>query len=231
MKRSVVVGVTGASGVTYAIRLLEALSATGVDAHLSISDSAVPVFQEELKLSIDLKHFKQSMLRMDSEDLREDERLKRLRALSGISSEQSNVLSVALGEPGKIFYHHHADMMAPIASGSFPTDGMIICPCSNATLGAVASGVSNNLIHRAAEIHLKERRPLILVTRETPLSAICLDNMQKVTRAGAVILPASPGFYHRAVSIQDLIDFVVGRICDQLKIKNNLIDRWGLEVQ
>ncbi len=227
MKRTVVIGVTGASGVAYAIRLMEALSATGVDTQLSISKPAVAVFKEELNLAIDLDRFKKSMLRLESEEGREDDRMKQLRALSGISSEQSNVLSVALGEPGKVVYRDYRDMAAPIASGSFLSDGMVVCPCSTSTLGAIASGASKNLIHRAAEIHLKERRPLILVTRETPLSSIHLENMQRVTQAGGIVLPASPGFYHDAVSIQDMIDFVVSRILDQLKIRNNLISRWG----
>ena len=117
--------------------------------------------------------------------------------------------------------------MSPIASGSFLTDGMVICPCSGSTLGAVAHGVGENLIHRAAEVHLKERRKLILVPRETPLSLVYLENMNWAAKAGAVLLPAMPGFYHRAKTIRDLVDFVVARICDQLGIENKLMTRWG----
>jgi 4-hydroxy-3-polyprenylbenzoate decarboxylase len=119
--------------------------------------------------------------------------------------------------------------MAPMASGSFLTAGMVICPCSGTTLSTVASGAANNLIHRAAEVHLKERRKLILVPREAPLSLAHIDNMRRVTEAGGVILPASPGFYHGASSIDDLVDFVVARICDQLGVEHTLTKRWGTE--
>ena len=123
---------------------------------------------------------------------------------------------------GEIIYHHFQNLMAPIASGSFLTDGMVICPCSGSTLGAVVHGTGENLIHRAASVHLKERRKLIVVPRETPLSTIQLDNMRRAAEAGAVVLPAMPGFYHGVTSIRDLVDFVVARICDQLGIDNRL---------
>ena len=116
---------------------------------------------------------------------------------------------------------------AGIASGSFPTGGMVIIPCSMSTLGAIAGGITTNLITRAADVHLKERRKLILVPRETPLSLIHLENMVTVTRAGAVVLPAMPGWYHRPRRLDDLIDFVVGAICDQFGIHNALSPRWG----
>jgi flavin prenyltransferase len=128
---------------------------------------------------------------------------------------------------GRILYHHHADFAAGIASGSFRTGGMVVAPCSMSTLAGIASGMSTNLITRAADVHLKERRKLILVPRETPLSLIHLENMLTVTRAGAVVLPAMPGWYHRPQTLEDLIDFVVGRICDQLGIENARIRRWG----
>jgi flavin prenyltransferase len=132
--------------------------------------------------------------------------------------------------PGGLVYHHHQNFMAGIASGSFPTAGMVIVPCSMSTMGAIASGTSTNLITRAADVHIKERRKLILVPRETPLSLIHLANMLTVTRAGAVVLPAMPGWYHRPRRLDDLVDFIVARICDQLGISNSLIRRWGLEV-
>ena len=118
--------------------------------------------------------------------------------------------------------------MAPIASGSFLTAGMVICPCSGSTLSAVAHSLGENLVHRAAEVHLKERRRLVMVPRETPLSLPQLKNMQAVHEAGAVVLPASPGFYHRPRSLDDLIDFVVARICDQLQVRHDLVRRWGV---
>jgi 4-hydroxy-3-polyprenylbenzoate decarboxylase len=117
--------------------------------------------------------------------------------------------------------------MAPIASGSFLTAAMAICPCSGSTLAAVAHSMGENLIHRAAEVHLKERRKLVVVPRETPLSLPQLKNMQAIHEAGAVVLPAAPGFYHGAETVADLVDFVVARICDQLGVANTLMRRWG----
>jgi 4-hydroxy-3-polyprenylbenzoate decarboxylase len=131
------------------------------------------------------------------------------------------------GTSGKLIYHHHADFRAGIASGSFVTGGMVVCPCSMSTLGAIAHGITTNLVTRAADVHLKERRKLILVPRETPLSLIHLENMTAVTRAGAVVMPAMPGWYHRPKSLEDLVDFLVGRICDQLGLGNDLMKRWG----
>jgi 4-hydroxy-3-polyprenylbenzoate decarboxylase len=131
--------------------------------------------------------------------------------------------------PGRLIYHHHEDFSAGIASGSFPTGGMVVVPCSMSTLGAIASGMTTNLITRAADVHLKERRTLILVPRETPLGLIQLENMVRVTRAGAIVLPAMPGWYHQPRRLDDLVDFIVARICDQLGIPNALIARWGSE--
>jgi flavin prenyltransferase len=131
-----------------------------------------------------------------------------------------------LGE-GRLVYHHYQDFTAGIASGSFPTAGMVIIPCSMSTLGAIANGITTNLITRAADVHLKERRKLILVPRETPLSLIHLENMVTATHAGAIVLPAMPGWYHRPRRLDDIINFVVSRICDQLGVPNTLIERWG----
>ncbi len=118
------------------------------------------------------------------------------------------------------------DLSSPLASGSFPTQGMVVIPCSMGTLGAIANGVTSNLIHRAAEVTLKEARRLIVVPRETPLSPIALKNMLTLSQAGALIVPANPGFYHAPSSIEDLVDFVVGRVLDLMEIPHHLVKRW-----
>lgn len=128
---------------------------------------------------------------------------------------------------GQLIYHHQSDFNAGIASGSFRTAGMVVSPCSMSTLASIAHGITGNLITRAADVHLKERRKLILVPRETPLSLVHLENMASVTRAGAIVLPAMPGWYHQPRSLDDLIGFVVARICDQLGVEVDLMDRWG----
>lgn len=227
MKRNLAVAITGASGAAYSVRLIEVLLAAGCDVHLTISPSGQAVLKHELDLAIDLENFNKANLLLEAERSATDAKLIALRARAGISSEESSVLAVQLGNTGEIHYHHYQDMMAPLASGSFLTSGMVICPCSGSTLGAIANGMGNNLIHRAAEVHLKERRKLVLVTRETPLSLPHLDNLRKTAEAGAVVLPASPGFYHGARTIRDLVDFIVGRICDQLGIENMMVSRWG----
>ena len=227
MKRNFVVAITGASGVTYAVRLLDVLVAAGCDVHLTISAAAQTVLKQELDLSVDLENFNLSMLMLDRGHNPHDEKLRKVRSLAGISSEQSSVLSVPSGEPGQIHYYNYRNYLASIASGSFLTDGMVVCPCSSGTLSAIVHATSANLIHRAAEVHLKERRKLILVPRETPVSLVQLDNMKRAAEAGAVILPAMPGFYHGVTAVHDLVDFIVGRICDQLGVGNALIRRWG----
>jgi 4-hydroxy-3-polyprenylbenzoate decarboxylase len=201
MDTPICVGITGASGAVYAVRLLEVLTAGGLDVHLSISPSGREVINQELGLKIDLNQFKAS----DLLDNQTDGSSKR----------------------GRLHYYPCHDFLAPMASGSFLTRGMVICPCSGTTLSAIAAGASGNLIQRAAEVHLKERRRLVLVPRETPLSLTHIDNMRRVTEAGATVLPASPGWYHGANSLDDLVNFIVGRICDQLEIENNCITRWG----
>ena len=227
MKRNIVVAITGASGVTYSVRLLEVLSAAGCNVHLIISGAAQSVLKQELDLTVDLDHFSPAMLMLDTGPTPKDGKLQTVRSMAGISSDSSNVLSVGSGEPGEFHYYHYRDQMAPVASGSFLTDGMVICPCSSGTLSAIVHGTSANLIHRAADVHLKERRKLILVPREMPLSLPQLSNLKRAAEFGAVILPAAPGFYHGVKSIRDLVDFVVARICDQLGIPNTLIKRWG----
>ena len=153
-----------------------------------------------------------------------------------IATELSRTISLKTFEPAALFgkrdftrlrYHHYQDFSAGIASGSFLTGGMAVCPCSMGTLASIAHGISTNLIHRAADVHLKERRKLVLVPRETPLGVIQLRNMTAVAEAGAVVLPAMPGFYRRPEHISDLVDFVVGRVCDQLDVPHDLVKRWG----
>ena len=193
-----VLGITGASGAPYAVRLLEVLLESGREVHLAISPSGQAVIGEELGRQIDLDRFD---------------------------------LAALLGRPapttGILHYHHHKNLMAPIASGSCLTAAMVICPCSGSTLSAIAHSMGENLIHRAAEVHLKERRKLVVVPRETPLSLPQLKNMQAIHEAGAVVLPAAPGFYHGAATVADLVDFIVARICEQLGVPNALIRRWG----
>ncbi|MFM9058812.1 MAG: UbiX family flavin prenyltransferase [Planctomycetaceae bacterium] len=195
----VVLGITGASGAPYGVRLLEVLLAAGREVHLSISPSGEAVLATELGRRIDLDRF-----------------------------DAAALLGKALPPAGRLHYHHHKNLMAPIASGSFLTAAMVICPCSGSTLAAVAHAMGENLIHRAAEVHLKERRKLVVVPRETPLSLPQLRNMQAIHEAGAVVLPAAPGFYARAETVADLVDFVVARICDQLGVANTLVQRWGV---
>lgn len=227
MKKNIVLAITGASGATYAVRLLEVLTAAGNDVYLSISSAGRLVLRRELDLAVDLDHFDLSMLMLDRSPLPDDEKLHQVRSMAGISSEESSVLSVPSGDPGEIHYCHYQDLEAAVASGSFPTDGMVVCPCSMGTLGAIVHGAGVNLIHRAAEVHLKEGRKLIFVPRETPLSPVQLDNMRRAAEVGAVVLPAMPGFYHGVTTVADLVDFVVGRICDRLGVQNALIRRWG----
>ena len=195
-----VLALTGASGAPYGVRLLEVLLRAGRTVHLSLSPAAVEVIEHEMQRTVRLGRF-------DARDLLGD-------------------LATAL-PLDRLHYHDYRNFQAGIASGSFLTGGMAICPCSMGTVAAVAHGLSQNLIHRAADVHLKERRKLILVPRETPLSLIHLENMVAVTRAGALVLPAMPGWYHRPQSLDDLIGFVVARICDQLDVDDTPTRRWG----
>lgn len=197
-----VLAITGASGSAYAVRLLEVLVAAGRTVHLVVSPAGQQVIGHELGLKVDTENFSLEQLLPDFS-----------------ASEDSDT--------GQVRYHNYRDFSAGIASGSFQTDGMVICPCSMGTLAAVSQGLSQNLIHRAADVHLKERRKLIVVPRETPLGSIQLANMKTLADAGAVILPAMPGFYNQPQTIDDLVNFVVARICDQLGVEQDLTKRWG----
>ncbi|MEZ6064415.1 MAG: flavin prenyltransferase UbiX [Planctomycetaceae bacterium] len=219
-----VLAITGASGSIYGVRLLEVLLGTGHEVHLLISPAAKRVFQEELGVQVDLAQFDLSQIL--PEDPAADSRIARLRTSEG--THGSSIFSDSGMHKGSLHYHHFQDWGASVASGSFPTDGMVICPCSMGTLASLAHGMSSNLIHRAADVHLKERRKLIVVPRETPLGTIALGNMHQLSQAGAVVLPAMPGFYHQPLTIHDLIDFIVSRICDQLGVAADLTRRWGM---
>lgn len=203
MKR-IVVAITGASGSVYGVRLLQVLLSADVEIHLTISPAATRVFEAELGINIDLDQFDAVQL------------------LSSFGME--NVKELPLEN---LHYYGNKDYSAGIASGSFRTDGMVICPCSMGTLGSIANGLSSNLVHRAADVHLKERRKIVIVPRETPLGSIQLGNMKTLSDVGAVILPAMPGFYHQPKSMMDLVDFIVTRICDQMGIPADLMKRWG----
>jgi 4-hydroxy-3-polyprenylbenzoate decarboxylase len=137
-----------------------------------------------------------------------------------------DALREATGDWSRVELYDALDRGATPASGSAPSRGMVICPCSMGTLASIAAGTSRNLVERAADVALKERRPLILVPRETPLSLVHLENMTRLTRAGAVVMPAAPGFYHRPRSIDDLVDFMVARVLDHLDIEHSVGRRW-----
>jgi 4-hydroxy-3-polyprenylbenzoate decarboxylase len=203
-----VLAMTGASGAPYAVRLLQVLSRAGRDVHLVFSRAAAQVLAEELDIHADPDHFDLDRF---------------LVSVLGSDADRS--------VPGarRFHYHHYTDWSAGIASGSFLTGGMVVCPCSMSTLGAIAGGLSTNLIQRAADVHLKERRKLILVPRETPLGLIHLENMTRCVQAGAIVMPAMPGWYHRPQTLDDIVNFVVGRICDQLGVPHDLFRRWGVE--
>ena len=221
--KPIVIAITGGSGAVYAVRLLQVLLASGKTVHLTISPAAAQVIETELGLRVRLTDFETSQLLPNASELME----------SGSSSSASvDAMSSAIFKDsairsGDLVYHHYQDFTAGIASGSFQTSGMVICPCSMGTLGGLANGLSANLIHRAADVHLKERRKLVLVPRETPLGSIQLENMKRLADAGAVILPAMPGFYHNPLTIHDLVNFVVARILDHLDVEHTLFERWG----
>jgi flavin prenyltransferase len=189
----IVVGITGASGAPYAVRLLQQLAAAHRPISLIVSKFGMRLLETEVGIGS-----------MDA-----------LRTAVGKDAWDSCIETYSNDDRG-----------APPASGSALTSGMIVCPCSMGTLSAISVGASRSLIERAADVTLKERRKLVLVPRETPLSAIHLGNMLRLTRAGAVIMPAAPGFYHRPKQVSDLVDFVVARMLDQLGVEQQLVKRW-----
>jgi flavin prenyltransferase len=183
-------GITGASGAPYAVRLLRALNDGGTAVRLIVSGYGLRLLEEEA-------------------------------GIAGLDG-----LRAATGDWSRVELYDALDRGATPASGSAPSRGMVICPCSMGTLASIAAGTSRNLVERAADVALKERRPLVLVPRETPLSLVHLENMTRLTRAGATILPASPGFYHRPRSVDDLVDFVVARVLDHLGVEHGIGRRW-----
>lgn len=196
------VGITGGSGAPYALRLLQVLLQGGNEIHLVMTPAGETVLQIETGLKVG----------------------KTLR-------EKAAILQTAMEIPegANLRVFDPSNLAAPISSGSFPCAGMVIVPCSTGTLGRIANGISSNLIERAADVMLKERRRLIVVPRETPLNDIHLRNMLTLRQAGADILPAMPAFYHKPRNISDLIDMIVGRVLDRLGVENTLFHRWGTE--
>jgi len=198
---TVTLAFTGASGMPYGLRLLECLLQARRQVFLLYSPAAQIVARQECDL-----------------------------VLPAQPREAARLLTERYGaQPGQLAVFGREDWMAPVASGSNPADAMAICPCTMGTLAAIAHGLADNLIERAADVMLKERRPLVLVPRETPLSVIHLENMLALARAGAVIVPPAPGFYARPQAIAELVDFVVARVLDQLRVAHTLGPRWGDE--
>ena len=197
--KTVTLALTGASGMPYAMRLLECLLRADCRVYLLYSAAAQVVARQELDL-----------------------------ALPASSGEAQRQLSERYGvTEGRLRVFGREEWFAPVASGSNPADAMVVCPCTMGTLAAIAGGISDNLIERAADVTIKENRKLILVPRETPFSAIHLENMLKLARLGVTILPANPGYYHRPQSVADLVDFVVARVLDHLGIAHQLMPKWG----
>ena len=200
MSKTICLALTGASGMPYGLRLLDCLLAAGCQVQLLYSQAAQVVAKQEMDVDLPSRPA--------------DTKAALLARLPEIARENLQIFG-------------REEWFAPVASGSNPPDAMVVCPCSMGTLAAIAQGLADKLIERAADVVLKEGRKLVLVPRETPFSAIHLENMLRLSRAGAVILPPSPGFYHHPESVQDIVDFVVARILDQIAVPHALMQRWG----
>lgn len=198
-EKTITVAITGASGMPYALRLIECLLAAHCRVYVAASQVAAIVAKQEM-------------------DFTWPARAQELQAF---------LVQHFKAEADQLQVFGREEWFAPIASGSNPPDAMVVCPCTMGTLAAIAAGLADKLIERAADVVIKEGRKLILVPRETPFSAIHLENMLKLARLGVVILPANPGFYHHPQSVQDLVDFVVARVLDQLAVPHQLLPRWG----
>ena len=195
-----ILGVAGASGTPYTRRVLQGLLADGHDVKCVVTDAGRRVLEVE----------------------------ERLILTGNTEADRPDILEWA-GMPeaaGQFELFHHRDVAASIASGSYEIDGMAVVPCSGGTLARIAHGISSGLLERAADVCLKERRRLVLVPRETPLSLVHLRNMTAVTEAGAIVLPGSPGFYHHPSSVQDLVDMVAGRVLSHLGVRTSLLTQW-----
>jgi len=190
MNKTIIIGITGASGSIYGLRLIEELAKRQFRIHVIATETARQVIKFETKTELDAF-------------------VANLNAFGA-----------------KITIEQLDDFFAAVASGSYKTSGMIIAPCSMGSLGAIANGISTNLLIRAADVCLKERRPLIILARETPLNSIALENMLKITQAGGMVFPATPGFYSKPKTLADLVDFMVGKVLDALSIENDLFKKW-----
>ena len=200
MTTTICLALTGASGMPYGLRLLECLLAADCTVQLLYSQAAQVVARQEMDFELPSRP---------------------------ADAKTALLARLVAVDPEKLTVFGREEWFAPVASGSNPPDAMVVCPCSMGTLAAIAQGLADNLIERAADVVLKEGRKLVLVPRETPFSAIHLENMLRLARAGAVIVPPSPGFYHHPQSVADLVDFVVARILDQLAVPHALMQRWG----
>ena len=197
----IAVALTGASGIQYGLRLVECLLAADRRVYLMVSQAA----QVVVNMETDLK-------------------------LPGHPAEIGHFLSEHFSAgPGQLQVFGRQQWTAPVASGSNPPEALVICPCTTGTLASVANGICDDLIDRAADVALKERRKLILVVRETPLSTIHLENMLRLSQAGAIVMPANPGFYFRPQSVSEIVDFMVARVLDHLGVPHTLSERWGDE--
>ena len=197
--KHILVAMTGASGAVYGVRLTDELLRAGCRVSLLLSEPGRQVLNYETGLG-----------------------------WSASAAERQDQVRTHFASP-RIAALDNGDFFAPVASGSSAPDAMVICPCSMGTVGRIAGGLSETLLERVADVMLKERRPLLVVPRETPLSIIHLENLLRLARAGAIILPAMPAFYHGPQSVDELVTFVVGKVLDQLGIAHELFKRWGGE--
>ncbi|MFT4171983.1 MAG: flavin prenyltransferase UbiX [Rhodocyclaceae bacterium] len=197
--KTIAVALTGASGMPYGMRLIDCLVQAGCRVQVLYSQVAQVVARQEMDITLPAR----------------------------AADAQAWFAARTQAADGQLQVYGREEWFAPLASGSNPPDAMVVCPCTMGTLAAIAAGLSSTLIERAADVCLKERRTLVLVPRETPLSTLHLENMLRLSRMGVVILPPAPGFYHRPTSVDALVDFVVARILDQIGIPQQLMARWG----